>query len=84
MTCIQEYFVPEKIAEARKWTILRPAQVTVSSAIRRRPAEPQMSSRLLPPLVLRLSLHAETSPRGPQIETFGHGFKSLYFCLLSS
>ena len=39
----------------------------------------RMSSRLLPLLVLRLSPHAETSPRGPQIETFGNGFKSLGF-----
>ena len=38
MTRIQEYFVPEKIAEARKWTILRPGRVTVSSAIRRQKA----------------------------------------------
>ena len=31
-------FVPENIAEARKWTILRPGRVTVSSAIRRQKA----------------------------------------------
>ena len=33
----QEYFVPEKISEARKLTILRPAQAAVASAIRRQP-----------------------------------------------
>ena len=38
MTLIQKYFPPEEIAEARKWTILRPALVTVTSAIRRPPA----------------------------------------------
>ena len=38
MTLIQKYFVPEEIAEAKKWTIYRLAQVTVTSAIRRRPA----------------------------------------------
>ena len=36
MTHIQEYFVPEENAEARKWTILKPALETASSAIRRR------------------------------------------------
>ena len=40
MSRIQEYFAPEEIAEARKRKILRPAQATVSSAIRRRPAAP--------------------------------------------
>ena len=38
MTLIQKYFVPEEIAEAQKWTILRLAQATVTSAIRRRNA----------------------------------------------
>ena len=41
----------------------------------------QMCSRLLHLLVLRLSQHAETSPRGPQIETFVNGFQNLDFCL---
>ena len=36
MTHIQEHFVPEENAEARKWTILKPALETASSAIRRR------------------------------------------------
>ena len=36
MTHIQEYFVPEENDEARKWTILKPALETASSAIRRR------------------------------------------------
>ena len=82
MSHIQEYFVPEEIAEASKWTILRHAQVTVSSAIRRRPvatSDEQSSAALL---VLRLSLHAEISPCGPQIETFDNGFETLVFCLL--
>ena len=38
MIDIQEHFVPEKIAEVRKWKILRLAQATVVSAIRRQPA----------------------------------------------
>ena len=38
MSNTQQYFVLEVIAEARKWTKLRPARLTVSSAIRRRPA----------------------------------------------
>ena len=38
MIDIQEYSVPEKISEARKWKIVRHAQVAVSSAIRRWPA----------------------------------------------
>ena len=38
MIDIQESFVPLEIPEARKWTILRLAQVTVVSAIQRRPA----------------------------------------------
>ena len=38
MIAIQEQFVPEKIAEVRKWKILRLAQATVVSAIRRQPA----------------------------------------------
>ena len=38
MILIQEYFVPEKISEARKLTILRPAQAAVASAIRRQPS----------------------------------------------
>ena len=33
-------FFPEEIAEVRKWTIWRPAQVTLTSAIRRPPAAP--------------------------------------------
>ena len=41
----------------------------------------QVSSRLLHLLVLHLSQHAETSPRGPQIETFVNGFQNLDFCL---
>ena len=36
MIDIQEYSVPEKIAEARKWKIVRLVQATVASAIRRR------------------------------------------------
>ena len=38
MIDIQENFVPEKIAEVRKWKILRLDQATVASAIRRWPA----------------------------------------------
>ena len=38
MIDIQEHFVPEKVSEVRKWKILRLAQATVASAIRRRPA----------------------------------------------
>ena len=41
-----------------------------------------MSSLVLPVNAVRLSLHAETSPRGPLIETFGGGFKTLDFCLV--
>ena len=36
MIDIQEYSVPEKIAEARKWKIVRLVQAAVASAIRRR------------------------------------------------
>ena len=38
MTPIQEYFVPEKISEAWKLTILRPGQAAVASALRRQNA----------------------------------------------
>ena len=38
MSNTQQDFVLEVIAEARQWTKLRPARLTVSSAIRRRPA----------------------------------------------
>ena len=55
-------FCPWGFAEAKKWTILRLARVTVTSAIRRR--------------------QAATSPRGPQIETFGNGFLNQDSCLL--
>ena len=36
MIDIQEYSVPEKISEARKWKIVRLAQAAVTSAIQRR------------------------------------------------
>ena len=77
MILIQEYFVPEKISEAWKLTILRPGQAAVPVPSDGRILQHRMSGRLLPLLVFRLSPHAETSPRGPQIETFGNGFKSL-------
>ena len=67
MIDIQEYSVPEKISEARKWKIVRLAQAAVASAIQRGWLQHQMSSHLLPLLVLRLFLNAETSQVNIQI-----------------
>ena len=68
MIDIQEYSVPEKISEARKWKIVRLAQAAVASAIQRRlAATSDEQSHLLPLLVLRLSLNAETSQVNIQI-----------------
>ena len=49
MTLIQKYFPPEQIAEAKKVTFLRLAQVTVTGAIRRRPAATSDEQSLTPP-----------------------------------
>ena len=49
MTLIQKYFPPEEIAEAKKVTFLRLAQVTVTGAIRRRPAATSDEQSLTPP-----------------------------------
>ena len=45
------------------------------------PPQHQVSIRLQHLLVLRLSQHAETSPRGSQIETCVNGFQNLDFSL---
>ena len=50
MILIQEYFVPEKISEAWKLTILRPGQAAVASALRRQnPATSDERSSAAPP-----------------------------------
>ena len=81
MIDIQEHFVPEKVAEVRKWKILRLAQRLLPAPSDGGRPQHQMCSRLLHLLVLRLSQHDETSPRGPQIETFVNGFQNLDFSL---
>ena len=80
MILIQEYFVTEKFLRPGNWQFWGLPRLLLPAPSDGSLVQHQMSSRLVPLLVLRLSPHAETSP---QIETVGNGFKSLCFCLSS-